>query len=128
MFDRKEYHRDYGKTHKEQLRRNEQRYRLKVRIEVLTHYGQGKLACAACGFHNERALTLDHCDNEGARERRSLGRTGTGHNFYAWLRRRGYPDGYITLCFNCQWIKEMDRRRTQKRNDYLKYKELDDKA
>ena len=31
------------------------------------------------------------------------------------LRKRNYPEGYQTLCHNCQWIKESDRRANEGR-------------
>jgi hypothetical protein len=78
--------------------------RKKIKIEVLTHYGKGRLACMNCGFSDVRALSLDHIYNNGAEERGKLGKQGTG--FYYWLKKRGYPNGYQTLCMNCQWLKK----------------------
>jgi len=34
--------------------------------------------------------------------------TKRGSRFYYWLRRQGYPEGYQTLCMNCQWIKRSE--------------------
>ncbi len=79
-----------------------------VRREVLTHYGNGKCACAICGFSDIRALSIDHIEQRGINEKaaRVKGeKTGTALMFYRKLRRDGYPKGYQTLCMNCQWIK-----------------------
>ena len=66
---------------------------------VLTHYGNGKLACVKCGFDDVRALSLDHINglNGAAREQILKLRLR--------LIREGFPGGYQTLCMNCQWIK-----------------------
>lgn len=71
-----------------------------VKPETLTHYGNGKLACVKCGFEDIRALTLDHIIPIGRQKRRV-----TGVQFYRQLQRQGYPEGYQTLCANCQMIK-----------------------
>ena len=74
-----------------------------LKIEVLTHYGNGKLSCVRCGFEDIRALTIDHIKGGGWKHRRSLGLSG--NMFYRWLQRNSYPKGYQTLCMNCQLIK-----------------------
>jgi len=73
---------------------------------VMTHYGNGKCACVKCGESRLACLSIDHIDGNGAEERREL---GLGHasseRFYSWLIKSGYPEGYQTLCMNCQWVK-----------------------
>jgi hypothetical protein len=75
-----------------------------AKIECLTHYGKGKLACVRCGYDKIDALSLDHI-NGGGHEQRKI--TGTGVNLYKWLKRRNYPEGYQTLCMCCQHIKKV---------------------
>ncbi len=70
---------------------------------VLTHYGNGKCACVNCGFDDLRALSIDHIDGHGAEHRRRNNIKGV--EFYKWLIKNNYPEGYQTLCMNCQWIK-----------------------
>jgi len=77
-------------------------YSQKVKAEILTHYGNGRLACIMCGFSDIRALSLDHIDGTGWSARRS------GHALYHQLRKAGYPEGYQTLCMNCQFIKRQE--------------------
>ena len=84
------------------------RWREKLREDVLRHYGQEHLACIICGFADHRALTIDHINDNGAEERKA-GRYTTGH-FYEWLRSSDFPSGYQTLCGNCQFIKEWERK------------------
>lgn len=82
-------------------------WKYKIKVEVLSHYGNGGLACVSCGFSDIRALTLDHINNNGAEERRANKVVKSGGTWlYQWLRRQGYPGGYQTLCMNCQFIKE----------------------
>ena len=82
-------------------RRYLKQYCRELRLRVLGYYGGGKLACAQCGFDDERALSIDHINNNGAEHRREIGRV----SIYRWLKARNYPDGYQTLCMNCQFIK-----------------------
>ncbi len=50
----------------------------KRKVEVLTYYGSGKLACVKCGFSD------------------------------IWLKRNNFPSGYQTLCMNCQYTKKIE--------------------
>lgn len=77
--------------------------RLNFKSSILAHYGNGKLACVKCGFSDIRALSIDHIDGKGVEHRKSLRRGGVP--FYKWLVDNGYPEGYQTLCMNCQFIK-----------------------
>jgi len=78
------------------------------KCEVLEHYGNGKIACVNCGFEDIRALTIDHVYNDGARHRGKIG--GGGRVLYKWLIDNGYPEGFQTLCMNCQWIKKYSEK------------------
>ena len=87
------------------------RHRLKRRLEALIRYGNGKLACIRCGFTDERALSIDHINNDGAEHRRRMyGDKLPDPRLYMWLRARSYPEGFQTLCMNCQFIKERERQ------------------
>ena len=85
-----------------QLPEQKQR-RLATKIEVLTYYGKGILACVICGEVRLACLSIDHIDNNGAEERKS--RIKYGFNVYKHLKSQGFPKGYQTLCMNCQFIK-----------------------
>jgi hypothetical protein len=80
--------------------------KLKTKIEVLTHYGSGACRCVKCGFPDHKALSIDHINGDGAADRRKNGKV----NIYQFLKTRGYPSGYQTLCMNCQFIKRIDNR------------------
>jgi len=115
-----EYYRRYYQEHKEQIKERWRKYRQehkeqvgsshresirRLKEEVLRHYGNGELACVNCGFTDIRALSIDHIKNNGVEERRKLGKKGSGYRFYRWLKSHDYPEGYQTLCMNCQFIK-----------------------
>ena len=76
-----------------------------LKQEVLTHYGDGKCACVRCGFDDVRALSIDHIDGGGNRDRASRFK---GRMFYRWLQQENYPEGYQSLCMNCQFIKSCE--------------------
>lgn len=76
--------------------------RLEALLEALVHYGKGGDAvCVCCGESEPAFLTLDHVDGGGNRARQ----TSRGYKLFRHLRRDGYPLGYQTLCFNCNWGK-----------------------
>ena len=105
----RETQRAWGIKHKRRLMVQHRTQRQKVKAEILTHYGNGRLACGKCGFEDVRALTIDHLDGGGQRQLQKLG-LKAGITFYYWLRTQGYPMGYQTLCANCQFIKRVERK------------------
>lgn len=88
---------------KEMLKERKRAQYAILRTDVLTHYGNGKLVCVECGFSDVRALSIDHINGGGAQDRK---RIGSGVWFYKWLEDANYPQGYQTLCMNCQFIKK----------------------
>lgn len=88
--ERKEFRRDA-------LRAANKRSRRKVREDVLAGYGG---QCQCCGEDRYEFLSIDHINGGGIRHIRSLG-LKTQQQFYYWLRRNGYPEGFRVLCHNC---------------------------
>jgi len=74
-------------------------YLLRARLACLYHYGR---ACACCGEREISFLQIDHVNGGGRRHREEVG------NLYAWLRRNGFPEGFQTLCANCNWGKHLN--------------------
>ena len=74
---------------------------LRRKVEVLTHYGNGRLACRRCGERDLDCLSIDHIvaspDKHG----------------YAWFISHNYPEGYQTLCMNCQFKKRVENKELQ---------------
>lgn len=77
------------------LNESSRRYYRKLQSEVFAHYGN---CCACCGENEQKFLTLDHKNNDGAAHRRSI---GIGHIFYRWIIGNGFPDTIQLLCNNC---------------------------
>ena len=94
---------------------------LRLKKTVLTLYGDGKCACVICGEDRIECLSIDHINGNGKRHRDSIG-LGSGGNFYLWLRTQGYPDGYQTMCMNCQFVKKAKETDFRAGRDNLKYK------
>ncbi len=91
------------------VRRNE------LRIETFTRYGPDqKLQCSwiGCDVTDPDMLVLDHINDDGAQQRKNG--CGRGWNFYRWLKKQNFPDGYQTLCCNHNHKKELLRSRLHK--------------
>ena len=91
-----------------------------LKRHIMTHYGGGKAVCVLCGVDNLDCLTIDHINGKGGEERKSgLYRKPVskgqhqpgGTQCYKWLMTNGYPEGYRTLCMNCQLITYAEKRR-----------------
>ena len=107
MNNKKEVQARWRDKNRERLREDSRQYKLKAKETILDRYGR---SCIRCGFDDIRALHLDHVNDNGAEERKSLGgQKISGANFYLYLIKQGLPDGYQTLCANCNFIKQWDR-------------------
>jgi len=80
---------------KELQRQRNRDSRARLRAEVLGHYGG---SCACCGESNPKFLTIEHVNGGGRVHRLSV---GGGLAMLYDIRRRGYPDDFTVLCFNC---------------------------
>ena len=99
----KEWYKNYGK--KWEAKRKQE-----LKAEILTHYGRGRLACVMCGESRLACLSVDHINGRGTIHRKELNKYG--YKFYALLKRQEFPQGYQTLCMNCQFVKAiLDRAR-----------------
>jgi hypothetical protein len=91
------------------------------KTQVLTHYGNGKLACVKCGFDDIRALSIDHVLGNGAEEKITR-----SSSLYLYLIKNNFPQGYQTLCMNCQWIKRFDNNEFTNKNPRRTLEEIRD--
>ncbi len=98
------YFQKYYQKNKEEMKSRHRKWYLKLRIEMLTYYGNNKLACIWCGFTDIRALTIDHIYG---RRKEGHKRSISGCTLYSYLKRNNFPSGYQTLCANCQSIKKV---------------------
>ncbi len=85
------------------------KYSKKVKWIVFNHYG---LSCACCGESLYEFLTIDHINNDGAKQRKEifgpLHRSGAGTAIYKWLIKNNFPEGFQTLCWNCNCGKRIN--------------------
>jgi hypothetical protein len=84
---------------KEKVSKEHKKYRERIRLECLVHYGGDPPKCACCGETLIEFLTIDHINGGGVKHRKEAGITGTF--FYIWLKKQGYPEGFRVLCYNC---------------------------
>lgn len=123
---RLDHQKQYHRLHRDDINRKRREYYIANKIEeveritrchqnrkleVLTHYGNGKLACIKCRYDDVRALSIDHTDGNGGEHRR-LARVS---RMYGWLKKHNYPEGYQTLCMNCQFIKRANNRECKRK-------------
>ena len=85
-------------------------YTLRRRIQVLKAYGGETPKCSNCSVTEIRVLELDHINNDGSQERKSVGKLGAG--FYGYLIKNNYPnkDRYQILCKNCNYLKYLNAK------------------
>ncbi len=81
----------------EYCREVDRRKRERYRTAVFDHYGW-TCACPGCGSVND--ITIDHVNGGGKEHRAEIGK-----DFYGWLVRNGFPDGFQTLCRACNRSK-----------------------
>lgn len=98
--DRNKKSRSYRKRNLQRRREIEQRSKLKLKIEIISHYGG---ICKCCGEGGLDFLTIDHIMGGGTKHRKKLP-SGSGST-YRWLKKKKYPKEYQVLCFNCNFSK-----------------------
>jgi hypothetical protein len=105
MEDKKAYDASYRLKNRQMLNEKQRLYRRSLKQQVLDRYGN---TCKFCGYEDIRALQIDHINNNGAEERKAPGgQNVSGWRFYHHLVSIGLPDGYQTLCANCNMIKQL---------------------
>ena len=102
----KEISRQYRIRHLEELRNRDRLRRKERKALIINHYSNGKNSCSCCGERQSFLLTIDHIHGDGLQHRRQLGGAGlSSGNFYAWLVRNNFPEGYQVLCMPCNSSK-----------------------
>lgn len=92
------YSQKYVREHTEHKLELNRRYAMKIRTQVLEHYGN---RCACCGETENHFLSIDHINGGGTEHRKTIG----SRNIYRWLWKNNYPDGFQLLCYNCNLAK-----------------------
>lgn len=96
--DGRRYHNQWNKDNIEKRNAISRKWMLNCKHKVFAHYGE---ICACCKESQFEFLSIDHIDGGGCQHRKDLGNAGRGTQFYRWLIRNNYPEGYRTLCYNC---------------------------
>lgn len=91
-------HRINGPDFRKKHNKRAKQLSLKYRLEVLIHYGGNPPKCACCGETRYEFLTIDHINNDGAKDRKKF---VNNYAFYRWLIKNNFPEGYRILCYNC---------------------------
>jgi hypothetical protein len=97
---------EFRKRHAKEMRTYLKKYIPQLQREVLTHYGNGKLACVCCDQEGLLFLTIDHMNGRKQYEKKN-------HKYRGWmlkmyLRKHNYPKGYQTLCWNCNGARSLN--------------------
>jgi hypothetical protein len=69
------------------------------RIVCIEHYTQGKFECGCCGEKNIKFLTIDHINNDGGLERKSL--KNSYFKFFNEIIKNKFPTTIQISCYNC---------------------------
>lgn len=104
---------EWQKLNRVRLLAQRKAYRDKLRLQALSHYG---MKCACCGETTLVFLAIDHINGGGTKQRKE--KRLSSHGFYHWLRKNGYPEGFQTLCHNCNWAKHLLGECPHKNNAY----------
>lgn len=75
-----------------------------LKERVLSHYGN---KCECCSETDMDKLSIDHIHNDGAKHRKD-NKMKSGQEFYKWLIKNNFPDGFRCLCHNCNMGRYMN--------------------
>lgn len=89
-------------TKREEYNKVRKDTRDKLKNEIINHYGS---RCCCCGESNKLFLTIDHINNDGAKQRE---KHGNGGRFYLWIKKNDYPKDLQILCFNCNCGRQLN--------------------
>ena len=94
---------------KEHIREVQRAYHRTLKAEVFAAYGD---KCACCGETEEKFLSVDHINNDGAKHRKEIHAWDKSprveRSIYNWLRKYNYPEGFQLLCHNCNHGKHLN--------------------
>ncbi len=114
--DRARWNREWIAANRTRYNKAKSEYRFKLKLAVLIKYAGGEPACKLCGYNADLdALCLDHIENNGAAHRKELGigcrNSTSGTTIYERVKALGDIPGLQVLCYNCNAIKELQRKR-----------------
>jgi 5-methylcytosine-specific restriction endonuclease McrA len=84
------------KAYKENEKNFQRSRRFDIRLLIFNVYGR---KCVCCGEEILEFLTIDHINPSDKKSNLS------GYRLYKQLAKENFPDGYQTLCYNCNTAK-----------------------
>lgn len=90
----------YAEKNRAAIRAQASAVRERLRLAALAAYGD-RCNCSGCHVHHVELLTIDHLDGS-AHHRQNRRST---RDFYRWLEKNGYPNGFQVLCGSCNLAK-----------------------
>ena len=92
----------------------------KIRDLIFKHLGQNK--CQMCGFRDKRAFTLDHIHDDGYIDKKNYKSEGGVVIFKKYAHDPELARKKLqVLCMNCNFIKEVERKKRISGNPDLIY-------
>lgn len=99
------YYKNWYKNNRKKMLKYNRKKNQNIKKLVISYYSKGTIKCKRCGFNNIDELSIDHIHSNGNEHRKILNNK-SGCNFYWWLIRNDFPNGYQVLCMNCNFIKK----------------------
>lgn len=99
---RKKYFASRYKEKQKEIKEQQKEKRHRYKMIVLEYYSGTKIPeCKCCREMNLEFLTIDHINGGGNEHRKTM----RGQNFYSYLIKNNFPEGYRVLCMNCNWCR-----------------------
>lgn len=89
----------YRKAHGEEIKEYHKTRYGAFKEQAFDYYGR---VCVCCGETELAFLTIDHINGYGTQHRKKI-----GTSIYKWLVQNNFPEGFQTLCWNCNWGKRL---------------------
>lgn len=121
---RAKLNRDWIGKNRQQYNKAKSEYRFKLKLDAISHYSNGTMTCARCGYGEDiDALCLDHINDDGAAHRKALGVSSRslsgGTTIYERLRALNWMPDLQVLCANCNTIKALRLKRGRTAEEIL---------
>ena len=98
----RQYNKEYREKNREKILAQARQARYELRLVALVRYSTGDVPeCVCCGELEIKFLGIDHINGGGTKHRKATGSKYMMH----WLKVNGYPEGFQTLCHNCNMAK-----------------------
>jgi hypothetical protein len=79
-------------------------YNQKLKLKVMDGYGN---KCNCCGEAKIEFLTIDHVNNDGAKDKKN-DRSYSTYRLCRRIIKENFPNNYQILCFNCNCGRQVN--------------------